>query len=44
MPRQREFRVFVVEGQTAERTILAQIVRRDAAFIPDGEAATRTTP
>ena len=39
-PRQREFRVFVVEGQTAERTILAQIVRRDAAFIPDGEAAT----
>ena len=40
MPRQREFRVFVVEGQTAERTVLAQIVRRDAAFIPDGEAAT----
>ena len=40
MPRQREFRVFVVEGQTAERTIIAQIVRRDAAFIPDGEAAT----
>jgi DNA-binding NarL/FixJ family response regulator len=40
LPRPREFRVFVVEGQTAERTILAQIVRRDAAFIPDGEAAT----
>ena len=39
LPRQREFRVFVVEGQTAERTVLAQIVRRDAAFIPDGEAA-----
>ena len=39
-PRPREFRVFVVEGQTAERTVLAQIVRRDAAFIPDGEAAT----
>jgi hypothetical protein len=35
-----EFRVFVVEGQTAERTVLAQIVRRDAAFVPDGEAAT----
>jgi DNA-binding NarL/FixJ family response regulator len=40
LPRQREFRVFVVEGQTAERTVLAQIVRRDASFIPDGEAAT----
>ena len=40
VPRRREFRVFVVEGQTAERTVLAQIVRRDAAFIPDGEAAT----
>jgi DNA-binding NarL/FixJ family response regulator len=40
LPRPREFRVFVVEGQTAERTILAQIVRRDAAFIPDGEAST----
>jgi DNA-binding NarL/FixJ family response regulator len=39
-PRQREFRVFVIEGQTAERTVLAQIVRRDAAFVPDGEAAT----
>ena len=39
-PRQREFRVFVVEGQTAERTILAQIVQRDAAFVPDGEAST----
>src|SRR3954467_4763220 len=40
LPRHRDFRQFVVEGQTAERTILAQIVRRDAAFIPDGEAAT----
>src|SRR6476619_2652980 len=40
MPRQREFRVFLVDGQTAERTVRAQIVRRDAAFIPDGEAAT----
>lgn len=40
MPRRREFRVFVVEGQTAERTVLAQIVQRDASFLPDGEAAT----
>jgi DNA-binding NarL/FixJ family response regulator len=40
LPVKREFRVFVIEGQTAERTVLAQIVRRDASFIPDGEAAT----
>ena len=40
LPVKRDFRVFVVEGQTAERTVLAQIVRRDASFIPDGEAAT----
>jgi DNA-binding NarL/FixJ family response regulator len=34
------FRVFVVEGQTAERAILAQIIRRDASFEFDGEAST----
>jgi DNA-binding NarL/FixJ family response regulator len=37
---QTVFRVFVVEGQTAERTVLAQIVRRDPSLQPDGEAAT----
>jgi DNA-binding NarL/FixJ family response regulator len=40
LPRQRVFRVFVIEGQTAERAILAQIIRRDASFEYDGEAAT----
>jgi DNA-binding NarL/FixJ family response regulator len=40
MPRQRVFRVFVIEGQTAERTILAQIIRRDVSFEFDGEATT----
>lgn len=40
VPRQRVFRVFVIEGQAAERAVLAQIIRRDAAFQPDGEAAT----
>jgi DNA-binding NarL/FixJ family response regulator len=39
-PSQTVFRVFVVEGQTAERTVLAQIVRRDPSFQPDGEAVT----
>jgi DNA-binding NarL/FixJ family response regulator len=39
-PNQTVFRVFVVEGQTAERTVLAQIVRRDPSFQPDGEAST----
>jgi DNA-binding NarL/FixJ family response regulator len=39
-PGQTVFRVFVVEGQTAERTVLAQLVRRDPSFQPDGEAAT----
>jgi DNA-binding NarL/FixJ family response regulator len=39
-PNQTVFRVFVVEGQTAERTVLAQLVRRDPSFQPDGEAAT----
>jgi DNA-binding NarL/FixJ family response regulator len=39
-PRQREFRVFVIEGQTAERTVLAQIVSRDPSLQPDGEAAS----
>ena len=34
------FSVFAVEGQTAERTVLAQLVRRDPSFQPDGEAAT----
>jgi DNA-binding NarL/FixJ family response regulator len=37
---QTVFRVFVVEGQTAERTVLAQLVRRDPSLQPDGEAAT----
>ena len=41
-PNQTVFRVFVVEGQTAERTVLAQLVRRDPSFQPDGEAATTT--
>jgi DNA-binding NarL/FixJ family response regulator len=40
LPRQRVFRVFAIEGQTAERAILAQIIRRDASFRFDGEAAT----
>jgi DNA-binding NarL/FixJ family response regulator len=39
-PGQTVFRVFVVEGQTAERTVLAQLVRRDPSLQPDGEAAT----
>jgi DNA-binding NarL/FixJ family response regulator len=39
-PGQTVFRVFVVEGQTAERTVLAQLIRRDPSFQPDGEAAT----
>jgi DNA-binding NarL/FixJ family response regulator len=39
-PGQTVFRVFVIEGQTAERTVLAQIVRRDPSLQPDGEAAT----
>jgi two-component system, NarL family, response regulator len=34
------FRVFVVEGQTAERTVLGQIIRRDPSLEADGEAAT----
>jgi two-component system NarL family response regulator len=34
------FRVFVVEGQTAERTVLGQIIRRDSSLVADGEATT----
>ena len=34
------FRVFVVEGQTAERTVLGQIIRRDPSLQADGEATT----
>jgi DNA-binding NarL/FixJ family response regulator len=37
---QTVFRVFVVEGQTAERTVLGQIIRRDPSLEPDGEATT----
>jgi two-component system, NarL family, response regulator len=37
---QTVFRVLVVEGQTAERTILGQIIRRDPSLEADGEAAT----
>jgi DNA-binding NarL/FixJ family response regulator len=37
---QKVFRVFVIEGQTAERVVLAQIINRDPSLHPDGEAAT----
>ena len=37
---QTVFRVFVVEGQTAERTVLGQIIRRDPSLEADGEAIT----
>jgi DNA-binding NarL/FixJ family response regulator len=37
---QTVFRVFVVEGQTAERTVLGQIIRRDPSLEAHGEAAT----
>jgi two-component system NarL family response regulator len=37
---QTVFRVLVVEGQTAERTVLGQIIRRDPSFEADGEATT----
>ncbi|MEA2319639.1 MAG: hypothetical protein QOD44_3828 [Solirubrobacteraceae bacterium] len=40
LPRQRVFRVFVIEGQTAERAIVAQIIRRDVSFEFDGEASS----
>jgi DNA-binding NarL/FixJ family response regulator len=41
-PAQTVFRVFVIEGQTAERAALAQLINRDPWFQPDGEAATTT--
>jgi DNA-binding NarL/FixJ family response regulator len=34
-----KYSVLIVEGQTAERTILTQLVQRDVSFIPAGEAA-----
>jgi two-component system NarL family response regulator len=37
---QTVFRVLVVEGQTAERTVLGQIIRRDPSLEADGEAKT----
>jgi DNA-binding NarL/FixJ family response regulator len=41
-PAQTVFRVFVIEGQTAERVVLAQLINRDPTLQPDGEAATTT--
>jgi DNA-binding NarL/FixJ family response regulator len=37
---QTVFRVFVVEGQTAERTVLVQIIRRNPSLQVAGEART----
>jgi DNA-binding NarL/FixJ family response regulator len=38
-PCPREVSVLVVEGQTAERRVLSQLVERDVSFVAAGEAA-----